>query len=50
MADSESGYKVGPGRPPLNTRFQKGQSGNPGGRGTKRLQEIEEARAAELPE
>jgi hypothetical protein len=29
MADSASGYKVGPGRPPLHTRFQKGQSGNP---------------------
>jgi hypothetical protein len=23
---------VGPGRPPLHTRFKKGQSGNPGGR------------------
>jgi hypothetical protein len=32
VADSESGYKVGPGRPPPHTRFQKGQSGNPGGR------------------
>ena len=37
MADSESGYKVGPGRPPLHTRFKKGQSGNPGGRRTKSL-------------
>jgi hypothetical protein len=37
MADSESGYKVGPGRPPLHTRFKKGQSGNPGGRGAKSL-------------
>jgi hypothetical protein len=37
MADSEGGYKVGPGRPPLHTRFQKGQSGNPGGRSTKSL-------------
>ena len=27
MADSESGYKAGPGRPPLHTRFKKGQSG-----------------------
>ncbi|HEX4079762.1 MAG TPA: DUF5681 domain-containing protein [Rhizomicrobium sp.] len=27
-----SGYTVGPGRPPLHSRFQKGQSGNPGGR------------------
>ncbi|HEX4079106.1 MAG TPA: DUF5681 domain-containing protein [Rhizomicrobium sp.] len=25
-------YTVGPGRPPLHSRFQKGQSGNPGGR------------------
>ena len=37
MADSESGYKVGPGRPPLHTRFKKGQSGNPGGRQAKSL-------------
>jgi hypothetical protein len=27
MTDSETGYKVGPGRPPLHTRFKKGQSG-----------------------
>src|ERR1700737_1128861 len=37
MADSDSGYKVGPGRPPLHTRFKKGQSGNAGGRNTKSL-------------
>src|SRR5437667_4268554 len=37
MADSESGFKVGPGRPPLHTRFKKGQSGNPGGRRVKSL-------------
>jgi hypothetical protein len=37
MPASESGYKVGPGRPPLHTRFKKGQSGNPGGRSTKSL-------------
>jgi hypothetical protein len=37
MAENESGYKVGPGRPPLHTRFKKGQSGNPGGRSTKSL-------------
>src|SRR6267143_2055177 len=37
MADSESGYKVGPDRPPVHTRFKKGQSGNPGGRSTKSL-------------
>jgi hypothetical protein len=28
---------VGPGRPPLHTRFRKGQSGNPGGRSKKKL-------------
>ena len=37
MADDEQDYKVGPGRPPLHTRFRKGQSGNPGGRRTKQL-------------
>src|SRR6267378_3040484 len=37
MADSDSGYQVGPGRPPLHTRFKKGQSGNPGGRSAKTL-------------
>src|SRR5712691_13530333 len=37
MADSDSDYQVGPGRPPRHTRFQKGQSGNPGGRSTKSL-------------
>ena len=37
MADSGSDYKVGPGRPPLHSRFKKGQSGNPGGRSTKSL-------------
>ena len=37
MADSASDYQVGPGRPPLHTRFRKGQSGNPGGRSTKSL-------------
>jgi len=37
MADDEDDYKVGPGRPPLHTRFKKGQSGNPGGRGKKQL-------------
>lgn len=34
---SPEGYKVGPGRPPLHTRFPKGKSGNPeGGRKRKR--------------
>ena len=28
---------MGPGRPPLHTRFEKGQSGNPGGRLAKGL-------------
>jgi hypothetical protein len=37
MADSGSDYQVGPGRPPLHTRFKKGQSGNPGGRSAKTL-------------
>ena len=37
MADDEHDYKVGPGRPPLRTRFKKGQSGNPGGRSKKQL-------------
>ena len=37
MANDEHDYKVGPGRPPLHTRFRKGQSGNPGGRGKKQL-------------
>ena len=32
MAEDEQDYKVGPGRPPLHSRFKKGQSGNPGGR------------------
>ena len=37
MADDEHDYKVGRGRPPLQTRFKKGQSGNPGGRRKKQL-------------
>ena len=37
MPDDEHDYKVGPGRPPLHTRFRKGQSGNPGGRRKKNL-------------
>jgi hypothetical protein len=37
LADGASGYKVGQGRPPLHTRFKKGQSGNPGGRRAKSL-------------
>jgi Family of unknown function (DUF5681) len=37
MDDDQHDYKVGPGRPPLHTRFRKGQSGNPGGRSKKKL-------------
>jgi hypothetical protein len=37
MSDGESDYKIGPGRPPLHARFQKGQSGNPDGRSAKSL-------------
>ncbi len=38
-ADTESSYQVGYKKPPLDTRFKKGQSGNPNGRprGTKNL-------------
>jgi Family of unknown function (DUF5681) len=31
MGEVEGEYKVGRGRPPLHTRFKKGQSGNPRG-------------------
>jgi Family of unknown function (DUF5681) len=37
MADDHDDYKMGPGRPPLHTRFRNGQSGNPGGRSQKKL-------------
>jgi hypothetical protein len=37
MADDYEEYKVGPGRPPLHTRFRKRQSGNPGGRSQQKL-------------
>jgi hypothetical protein len=37
MPESESVYKVGPGRLPLHTRFKRGQSGNPRGRSPKSL-------------
>jgi hypothetical protein len=37
MADDQQDYKVGPGRPPLHTRFRKGQSDNPGGCSQKKL-------------
>jgi hypothetical protein len=44
MADDQHDYKVGPGRPPLHTRFRKGQSGNPGGRSKKKLRALAAAR------
>jgi hypothetical protein len=37
MSDTERDYQVGPGKPPLHTRFKKGQSGNPRGRHAKNL-------------
>jgi len=37
VSDTESDYKVGPGKPPLHTRFKKGESGNPRGRQPKNL-------------
>lgn len=32
MTHDDDEYRVGPGRPPREHRFKKGQSGNPGGR------------------
>jgi hypothetical protein len=37
MSDTEGDYEVGPGKPPLHTRFKKGQSGNPLGRHAQNL-------------
>jgi hypothetical protein len=34
---ADQDYKVGPGRPPMHTRFKPGQSGNPHGRPKGRL-------------
>jgi hypothetical protein len=47
-ADKPSPYAVGHGKPPLHTRFQKGQSGNP--RGGSRAQSARRARALALEE
>jgi hypothetical protein len=40
MSDTERDYQVGPGKPPLHTRFKKGQSGDPRGRHAKNLPEL----------
>src|ERR1700688_3075122 len=32
MNEADDDYRVGYGKPPLQSRFQKGNSGNPGGR------------------
>jgi hypothetical protein len=42
MADKKDDYEVGYGKPPQDTRFKKGQSGNPRGRapGTKNLKTL----------
>lgn len=45
---SNEPYKVGYGRPPLHTRFQKGSQGNGKGGRKKRATTIEEALAAEI--
>jgi hypothetical protein len=37
MVDDQHDYEVGLGRPPLPIRFQKGESGNLGGRSKKKL-------------
>jgi hypothetical protein len=39
-ASKERNYKVGKGKPPEHTRFQKGQSGNPGRRPRKTLKTV----------
>jgi hypothetical protein len=43
-----AGYQVGYGRPPLHTRFQKGRSGNPGGRPSRKR--VERMKALALRE
>ena len=50
MSGSGGAHEVGYGRPPVHTRFQKGQSGNPGGRrkGQPTVQELIAREAARL--
>src|ERR1700730_14160510 len=41
MSDEKNDYDVGYKRPPVATRFKKGQSGNPGGKPKKKSQELD---------
>jgi hypothetical protein len=41
MNDEKSDYEVGYKRPPIATRFKKGQSGNPSGKPKKISQELD---------
>jgi len=36
MTEAKRNYEIGHGKPPLGSRFKKGQSGNPGGRPKKK--------------
>jgi hypothetical protein len=46
----KGGYAVGYGKPPLHTRFRKGQSGNPSGRAKRAPPPVRRARALALQE
>jgi hypothetical protein len=41
MSDEKNDYEVGYKRPPVATRFKKGQSGNPSGKPKKISQELD---------
>jgi hypothetical protein len=41
VSSNEKDYAVGYGKPPVETRFRKGQSGNPSGRPKKIAQELD---------
>jgi len=41
MRSNEREYEVGYGKPPVTTRFKKGQSGNPSGRSKKITQDLQ---------